>query len=50
MAAVNKRRDSGHDFGLNSGVLLSILKDRRVKSDIASQIIHEWSKHVSHIS
>jgi len=50
MAAINNRGESGTDYiGFNSGIMLSILRDTRVKSEVAQQLIHEWCQHVSQI-
>ena len=50
MASINKRREAGVAYtSFNSGVLLSILKYRRMNSDVAQQIVQEWCKHVSQI-
>jgi len=51
MASINKGRQFGVDyFGFNSGVMLTVVKQRHLKSDVAQEIIQEWCKHVCPIS
>lgn len=51
MQAINRRQESSvESLRFNSGVMLSVLNDTRIKSDVARQIIDEWFKHVSQIS
>ena len=48
MAAISKKvKSQAVGLGLNSGILLSIVKDDRLESDVVLQVIAEWCKHVS---
>ena len=47
MASIKKKVNETTERNLNSGILLSIVKRPRLNSDIARQVVEEWSKHVS---
>jgi len=50
LAAINRKSRTSTERSLNSGMLLSIVKHRHLNSDVATQVIDEWCKHVSEIS